>query len=258
MRTVICACAMAFALAAFGGGERAIPSVIHHSQPNVSYPLWVSEQAALDERGRLRLELFQEDNAARLTRALERNAAGDCRTFLTQPPLEHHNPESTLDDVVRYSRAIVSGTVTAAERGFYRGTPGILLALAGTETLKATVPVNPGGGLHVFIPEATIETSAGPICSTMRAALPSIPKPGDSILVFVYGSPGGDEATIAEVNVARHLLVQPRGEKRLLPNRLAGAVGDREQFRDVAQRVREQTRRESVINRRHPATSPWV
>jgi hypothetical protein len=246
MKTAICICVFVFSLAAFAGGDAEIPAIVRHAGVAVPYPLWVSEEAAIDERGGLRLELFQEGDAASLRRVMERNAGGECKAFLTQPALEHHNPAGTLDDVVRYSRVIVSGTVKATAQGFYHGTPGTLLALANTETLKMTVPAARDGRFYVFIPEAKIATRSGAICSTMRAALPSVPKPGDSILVFVYGSPGGEDANFAEVDAARHVLVQPHGEKRLLSNRLAAAIGDREQFQEVLRRVREHEARGHV------------
>lgn len=204
--------------------QPSVPKVLRYKQPLPAMTMWVSESAAIDGRGELRTEYFAEHELAMLRRNLERNSSGHCTTFMTQPELEHFRPQKTLDDVITNARVIVSGIVTSATPGFFRGLPGTLLALQQTERLKATVPVASAGPLYVFIPQATIRTRSGALCSTMAGALPSIPEVGASIVAFVYGSPLDEQNAVFEVDPARHLLVQPRGHERLLPNRLAGAL----------------------------------
>ena len=215
-----------------------VPKVLHYRQPLPPTTVWVAESAAVDANGDLRTEYFAEHELAMLRRNLARNAAGDCTTFLMQPSLEHQRPEQTLDDVITNSRVIVSGTVTSATPGFFRGLPGTLLALQQTQRLKALVPVSTGETLYVFIPQATIRTRSGALCSTMHDALPAIPEAGASIVAFVYGSPVDEQNAIFEIDPARHLLVQQRGQERVLPNKLSNAIEDKT-VGEVVRAVRE-------------------
>ena len=196
------------AAAAIVAGEPArIPDIIEHERAGLS-PVWVSAETAVDKSGDLRSDVIASHRVNEFRKRLEKaavtpgtrigsEAADGCDTTTSYlSPL--YLPTGSPDDLVKNSRYILSGSVTALREGFYFGSPGTLLAIRPTQWLKHETEAVVERSVYVFFSRAKIKTSQGTICST---PVPTVPMPtiGDDILIFAYYPPAGRDAAVFEL-----------------------------------------------------------
>ena len=200
--------AMIFALTASAAAYE-IPLVIHAASPAITIPLWVSSRAAFDLDGRLRADQFAENSRRFINQNIAANSSGSCSVFVSAPPMEQFKPKNSLDALVANSLAIIAGEVIDTDTGFYLGTPGTLYAVRVTDVPKSLGRIAHADPLLVFVPEATIRTPKGTICSRTFTSVPA-PAIADSILIFSYDDARDVEGRLITVDLHSQLVVQRR------------------------------------------------
>lgn len=251
---------VALFVAAFADGAEpeSLPDVVRYKRADVVEPVWVSEKAALDERGELRLDLFSARAQASFRQSLQQNADGTCRRKLIEPaalshPFDALDSEvvkgSPLDFAVSNASIAVAGTVASTTRGFHHGFPGVLAAITLVERLKEVAPLSGSKTLYVFFPGATISTRSGVICSSALPSSPRAPEAGDRLVVFAVGSPVDEYGRILEADVRRNVLIQPAGTKQFIGNELAGTIEEGEHLDTILESIRKHDGRRHVPRR---------
>ena len=256
-RTVAATAVLFLAAFADGGEPEPLPDVVRYQRADVVEPVWVSEKAALDERGELRLDLFSARVQAGFRQSLQKNADGTCHHKLIEPaalphPLDAREREvtdSALDFAIANASIVVAGKVVSATRGFYHGFPGVLAGIAEIERLKEVAPLSHSSVLYVFFPGATIQTRKGAICSSALPSSPRTPEPGDRLVVFPVGAPVDESRRILGSDVRRNVLVQSAGTNRLVDNDLAGTIEDGRQLDTIIESIRKHSGRTHVPRR---------
>ncbi|HEX9986067.1 MAG TPA: hypothetical protein VGF69_22590 [Thermoanaerobaculia bacterium] len=178
---------------------------------------WVAADAAVNERGQIREELFllgRIDSARRIAR---RNGATDeCRFFSGPPTPEHFKPTNSLDTLLEHSETIVSAKVMAIRQGFYYGIPGSLLRL----NAKQIRGKGRHGPLYLFYQLAKIPTAEGLVCSKPLGEFVA-PAVGDRMLIYSLGSPEQtDSGEVIWVDASTQLIHESRGERLVTPKAL--------------------------------------
>lgn len=209
-------------------------------------PAWVAADVAFGEDGRLRSDLFAEHWRRAIDRYLadkekRRNAAtteadrDECATRIGHM-IEQAAPTATIDHLIQYSRAIVTGTVVEAREGFLFGSPGTLAAID-VETWLKNVD---GAAQTVFLfhPSARIRTPHGTICGAPVRPAPT-PSAGDRLMLFAYLKPIGEGVSIFAVEPSSQMVL--RGSQvEQLPDAIRRSIG--EEWTEIVSFVR-----------RHPA-----
>ena len=169
--------------------------------------LWVAAQDAFTADGELDPHLFSARARERLDDLRRRN--GDTCTYAAAAPaLELHARVDSLEDLAAAAQTIVTGTVIAAENGFYRGDPGTLFTIRVAESMKRPSRASLST-VYLFVPIAEIPTSRGMICA--RGPLHSLmPRAGDDVLFFTHLPPLDRESRLFSVEPHLQLLVQTR------------------------------------------------
>jgi hypothetical protein len=231
------------AMTASAGERFQMPDLIRYNVPGAidPDPAWVSERAAIDEQGALRFDLFSEGTQFSLRHLLERNPGDSCVTSRGLP-FTHYSADPTLDRLVEKARIIIGGRVVATSQGFYGGSPATLLAVKVDARLKEQWSLTRGQIVYIVFRTATIRTKSGMLCSTTFPLQVSVPAPGDRVLAFALAPPNDELTAILNIHPDLHLLVQHRGEPRLVKNTLAQTVGSEEQLDRVIERVRGRVR----------------
>jgi len=187
-----------------------IPRIQSRLAHTSSTPLWVSADAAFDSAGNLRPDLFTKSARFTLDNELRQNSAGECKAFLSGPPLEDFSRRDSLDALISNALTIFEGEVTNTATGFYDGTPGTLFAVSRSNVFKSFGHVASDGDVFLFIAEATIETSHGPICARTFSTTPT-PQVGDHVIVFSSLPPIDAGSRILAVDTDTQLVVSHKG-----------------------------------------------
>ena len=181
-------------------------------------PIWVSERSAVDEKGRLRKELFDPGVVGTLgdPDAMPGARVGPCAVNLLQPPIEQFVELGSLDTLARNSTDVFIGEVVDLQQGFLAGMPGTLYAIRPSRVLSRD-PLAPE--LYVFLSHARIPLHFGDICSSLSPET-VVPRVGDRLLAFLYLEAFDPEKTIYRVDPQRQLIVERSG-RVLVPTALA-------------------------------------
>lgn len=195
-----------------------VPDLIESQVP--ATPAWVAADVAFGADGTLRSDLFAEATRRSVQRYLtnkeaRRQAAttaedrDECAIRLGRM-VAQAAPTATADDLIRYSRAIFSGTVTAIREGFLFGSPGTLVAIDVETWLKNDATER--RSVFLFHPSARIRTPNGTICSAPVIDAPS-PSAGDRLMVFAYLQPVGEGVAVYRVEAAKQMVLHGRNMK---------------------------------------------
>jgi len=222
-------------------GTYEIPLVAHSASRTLTTPLWVSSRAAFDKDGRLRADQFTEINRRLINQNIAANSDGECTVFMGAPPTEQYTPKNSLDALVANSLAIVSGEVVGADTGFYLGTPGTLYTVRVADIAKSFGRVGHANPLLLFVPEATIRTAKGSICSRAFNSVPA-PTIGDTVLVFSYEDARDVEGRLITVDMHSQLVLQRR-EQMFAPPAVAAALNGTaiHSVADIVSKIRKST-----------------
>ncbi len=174
---------------------------------------WIPAADAFTPTGELRPDLFVPGYAAMLARHLKANSTG-CEQFIVQNLFDESLGRAPLDPLVSASLLILRGRLSHAEAGFYLDLPGTLFTLVPSEVLKIDPRVAARSTFFIFIPEATIQTPIGFICSkargTARGKNPA-PVVGDEVLLFVSLPPINTARDILRVDTETQVVVNRDG-----------------------------------------------
>ena len=178
---------------------------------------WIPAATAFTPEGDFRPDLF----SPTWERVFERNREANptsCTQFFA--PIQEQLPlDAPLDQVVSASWLIVRGRLSHAETGFYIHEPGTLFTLIPSQVLKGGRRIAERTRLFMFIPEATIQTPKGYICSQAPPPpLGQVPIPvvGDEVLAFVSRPAVNIAGNILRVDTWTQLVVK-RGTSVLAP-----------------------------------------
>jgi hypothetical protein len=135
--------------------------------------------------------------------------------FMGFPTLEEYRPTTTLADMLKESTDIFAGEIVATGEGAFNGTPGSLLRLRIVRQLRDSGDVtHTDGTVLLAYPYATLRIHEQTYCtrpSSLEGLLPHL-MAGDRVVLFNY-SPGlGSDHSVIQVDVARRLIIEHRGE----------------------------------------------
>jgi hypothetical protein len=220
-----------FALSSFAG-EVSIPETAASADLTDSIPIWVSEEAARDGDGNLKVDLF---HSHRIERFLELRGPVDaegCTMTVGGPTLEQAVDGRSIDSLARSSRQVIRGEVVSQGEGFFGGTPGTLFALRVDDAISNEVPAPV---VYFFLPVGRIELANATVCSTLwRNSLH--PAVGDKLVAFVHFKPADAGGRILEVDPTTQLILQ-RGDEIRRPSGLT-SLGTATRLRDVMEVAR--------------------
>ncbi len=206
------------------------PSIPHLIESEVQgyagAPLWVSAQAAADDKAVLKWELFDEHAPTRdilerqwegveskgVSKVLQNGMKvqlldhGNCEPqVLMADHLNDQSPAQSFRDLIEHSKNIFEGTVVAVEPGFYRGAPASLLKVKIHHRLRASDQYADASQLYVYHSAAHFKIGPFEFCGYSPGVEP---KPGNGILVFDFAglatknpmllTPGDDKVFIGD------------------------------------------------------------
>lgn len=199
-----------------------IPKFAHSTGPGDAPPLWVSSSLAI-VNGRIQPDLFDPAFLRRIERNLTRNP-NSCTSYLSLGSL--HVPEGeTIEDRVGLSYSVITGVITAAEQGFYRGTPGTAFELKVSGRPKVLGHSASAEALYIFVASADIPIATGHICSTPLPGT-QIPEIGDRAVAFASMPAQDEDRQFVLVNSKGALILERRGTLVGRVEAKAGAVRD--------------------------------
>ncbi len=214
IKTTVALLGLVFVLCPASG--QPVPGNRGTARPTQASWEWIPAATAFTPEGDFRPDLFSPDSE----RSFERNRKAnptECRYFLApvQEPLG-----ATLDQLVSESWLVVRGRLSHAEVGFYIHTPGTLFTLVPAQVPKGGRRVAGRTRLFLFIPEATIQTPKGLICSQAPPPadeqVPPLPVVGDEVVAFVSRPAVNIAGDILQVSTWTQLVVK-RGATVLAP-----------------------------------------
>lgn len=184
------------------------PHTLASRNAQATAPIWVSADAATDERGRLRRDVFE----ARYYDALQRYAIGaaerravtnatepenDCATYVGERPIEWSDEKIAGDfrDLVRFANAIYAGTITTITPGFFDGQPASLLGVNVTESVKGAAAYKTTGGLYVPYAAANFRIGGQQFCA-QPLYQNYTPQVGDRIVVYALHAPADPDGKL--------------------------------------------------------------
>ncbi|HEX6099489.1 MAG TPA: hypothetical protein VF432_24460 [Thermoanaerobaculia bacterium] len=171
------------------------------------FPLWVSASLAIAD-GRIQPDFFEPAFLAQLERNEAKNA-DRCTAYISLGPL--HVPEGApIEDRVGVSYSVVTGSITGAEQGFFRGTPGTAYALKVSGRPKMLGHAATADVVYIFVATADIPTARGRVCSTPLPGTP-LPEIGDRVVAFAPMPAQDEERQFILVNGQSHLILERRG-----------------------------------------------
>lgn len=193
------------------------PAIIENRRPELP-PLWVRADVAINADGTLR-DIIGRDNAARLQQESARpqvssHADAPCKTYHSQPSLEHFLPTDTAEELLSHAQQIMAGKIIATSDGFYLGTPGQLHTIQVTDTVTGAPP----DLVYLFYPHARIVTPTATFCS-IPIGTKARPTTGDRVLIFSMLGPDDIAGRTFRVEPGREMAVEQDG-LLLLPKAL--------------------------------------
>ena len=177
---IILALLFSFGLAA----EEEMPQVAYYSEFPDMPPHWVAAEAALDDVGKPRLELFGSGSLDHLRLLMERDSRGpgQCTEIRNEIPGNHAENIKNLELLAQDSDWIFLAEVTGSLGGFRRGFPGTLLRIEPESVFKG--PVDRNYPHYIYLPIGEIELGSKRLCvSDVR--YPELPEIGEKVLVHV-------------------------------------------------------------------------
>ena len=171
-----------------------VPELIFDRTQPQAPPIWVSAEAALGGGGQLRSDYLGQVQS-QWNRMTARGEVAKHGCLEQGPvyidPLPHQVPVHTLTRLREFSLAIVRGTISASQPGFYEGKSGELLRLDPAKVIAGDITAQ-DAPLFVYYPNATFSVGSHSFCSVDPRASYQ-PRPGDQVLVFVRTGVGGPE-----------------------------------------------------------------
>lgn len=202
--TLLCAAALLLRMP-LSAQAPSVPDLIESEvQGYVGAPLWVSAQAAADDKTVLKWELFDghsptRDIVERQWEGVESKGGSKAlQDGMRVEPLDHGNcePQVLLVDhlndqspaqsfrvLLQYSKNIFEGTVVAVEPGCYRGAPASLLRVKINRWLRASEEYADATYLYVYHSAAHFKIGPFEFCGNSPGVEP---KAGNGILVFDF------------------------------------------------------------------------
>jgi len=223
-----------------GSARIGIPSMEYRRATVHATPVWLSSDAAFDQNGELRPDLFSDVERSIINANREQNGGGQCVTFLSGRPLEDYRQADSVDSLTANALSIINGVIVARSTGFYNGVPGTLLAVRVTEAIKAFSALTSHDTVFLFFPEATIPTQRGLICSRAFAPVP-LPELGDGIIAFATLDPIDAQQRFVEVDPHTQLIVAHHGklsEPAATKMRADGTRSPHESLGDLARDIK--------------------
>ncbi len=164
-----------------------------------STPLWVDRDAATLPDGSINWSLFTASDKTTLESPMEIDSTtGACRSFFGEPSdgrIDGKASES-LEDLLKNSLAIVSGTIDAATPGFYTGLPYTLLRVRVTNVHRASETL-PHDSLEVPYPWAQFSIAQRNFCTS--TGLKDHPTQGRRVILFLFDPPIDRTGTLAPI-----------------------------------------------------------
>ncbi|HEX8171170.1 MAG TPA: hypothetical protein VF824_11575 [Thermoanaerobaculia bacterium] len=155
-----------------------IPNVIHPTNANLPWTVWMSSSYVTSQSGGVRWELFRPT-----MRKVLQSVATRCPSIEVQDRRLDLRPNQSVRDLVRHARAVVVGVVDGEASGFFEEYPATLLSVNVTEML-AGAPLT-DNRLLVAHPEARFAAGDRTFCRSGDGFV-SRPAIGDRIVLFVY------------------------------------------------------------------------
>jgi len=191
---------------AAGAAPERVPAWLVSKSGGEAPPVWISAAAAVDDETVLKWDLLVDDTLKSTVQSQRQSlqkrgipvegvdgfqirsiAAEDCRSGILFSHMFENQPSGSLDDLLRFSRAIVRGTVRAVEPGiFYGKLVGSLLQVQVEEVLRDAHEYGRSPSLYVYYPSGYFAVGPYRFCghSTGHEA-----KIGDRVLVFDFYGP---------------------------------------------------------------------
>lgn len=177
--------------------EHEIPPIIYSDSRtdysgNLSYPVWVTADAAVTPSGELVEELFSKESRFQLGSMFKRIRPRQGCLRIEEFYTDYLSPpdRTSLEKAVRHSEAIATARVLGKDYGFNGSTPGQLIAAEVTESIRGPLQV---GAVHYFvIPKGEFQAGSYNICKIdSRYAEP--PQIGEEALLLVPDVENPDE-----------------------------------------------------------------
>jgi hypothetical protein len=245
-KTTASSLACGVALLALVAASRPLSAAAGEALPDqidtaASVRLWISAQAAQDERGNLRPDLFSKETRwvfERNSKALDKERleasaepgarpeagsfAADCPGWSDADVSERAGRKRglTAEELVRSSIAILRGRVVGSEYGFWGEEPSLLVALSVEDTLLSSPQVTTSGGvLYFYYPYAHFSVGDLHFCKKPTRT-PARPEEGDEVLLFVFYPPRDRDHRLVESD-HEEVIFEAKGGALSLPSKLA-------------------------------------
>ncbi len=155
------------------------------SGPKVQ-PIWIDAQAATTNDGRIDWRLFEDsDKDLYTTPPTVDPETGKCLSFFGEPISGRIDPQpnETLEDLVKYSKAIYSAEIIQVRPGFFEGVPYSLAEFHPLTSYRTSAAIATDR-LEVPIPYANFEI--GPMKFCTNGTMGYQPLVGDHAILFLY------------------------------------------------------------------------
>jgi hypothetical protein len=200
-------------------GAESIPSILW-SRHDHTKAAWVSLERAMLPNGQIDWSLFGDLQSAVLKRRVENHKGTDCVPIgsLQKEQMDSRIAHD-LKGLAQSSRGIFRGTVVASGIGFADGDPATLLAIQVEKTIKPSIEISTDELLYVAYPVAELSVNGVRVCKSDER-LTTVPKIGDSILIFPLSGPlNEDRNLIYPFN--QEVMVQKRDGALVIPAKWA-------------------------------------
>lgn len=162
-------------------------------------PLWVDREAATLPNGSMDWSLFTASDKTTLESPMEIDpSTGACQSFFGEPTDGRIDGKAseTLEDLLKNSLAIVSGTIDAAKPGFYTGLPYSLLHVRVTAVHRGSEAFL-RANLEVPYPWAQFSIDQHNFCTS--TGLKDHPAQGRRVILFLFDPPIDRTGSLAPI-----------------------------------------------------------